>query len=52
MVLDVWQYGDVRWIPGNTLGRLWLTAHALLLGLIAWYLHSALALTAKSRSIP
>ena len=52
MVLDVWQYGDVRWIPGNTLGRLWLSGHALLLGLIAWYLQSVLALTAQSRSIP
>jgi len=35
--LDVWQYGDVRWIPGGTLDRLWLSGHALLLGLVAWF---------------
>jgi len=35
--LDIWQYGHVRWIPGGTLGRLWLSGHALLLGLVAWY---------------
>ena len=52
MVLDIWDYGDVRWIPGDTLGRLWLSGHALLLGLIAWYLQYVLALTAKPRSIP
>jgi hypothetical protein len=52
MVLDVWQYGDVRWIPGNTLGRLWLVAHALLLGFIARYLQSVLALAAKPWSTP
>lgn len=37
LLLDVWQYGDVRWIPGSTLDQLWLSGHALLLGLLAWY---------------
>ncbi len=52
LVLDVWQYGDVRWIPGRTLDQLWLSGHALLLGLIAWYLQYVLALAAKPRSTP
>ena len=52
MVLDVWHYGDVRWIPGDTLGRLWLSGHALLLGLVAWYLQYVLALAAQPRSTP
>lgn len=39
--LDVWQYGDVRWIPGGTLDRVWLSGHALLLGWVAWYAHPA-----------
>jgi len=50
LVLDVWQYGNVHWIPGGTLDRLWLSGHALLLGLIAWYPQYALAITAKPRS--
>jgi hypothetical protein len=50
LTLDVWDYGDVRWIAGNTLGRLWLSGHALLLGLIAWYLRYVLALAAQPRS--
>ena len=50
LVLDVWQYGNVHWIPGGTLDRLWLSGHALLLGLIAWYPPYALAITAKPRS--
>lgn len=37
LLLDVWQYGNVRWIPGGTLDRLWLSGHGLLLGLLAWY---------------
>ena len=37
LVLDVIQYGDVRWIPGSTLDRLWLMAHAVLLGVAAWF---------------
>jgi hypothetical protein len=52
MVLDVWDYGDVRWIPGNTLGRLWLSGHALLLGLVGWHVQYVLALAAKPRSTP
>lgn len=41
--LDVWQYGNVRWIPGGTLDRLWLSGHALLLGLVAWFPQYALS---------
>lgn len=41
--LDVWQYGNVRWIPGGTLDRLWLGGHALLLGLVAWFPQYALS---------
>lgn len=37
MVLDIAQYGDVRWIPGGQLDRLWLAGNAVLLGLAAWY---------------
>lgn len=37
MILDVIQYGDVRWLTGNTLGKLWLSAHAVLLLGIAWH---------------
>jgi hypothetical protein len=51
LLLDVWQYGNVHWIPGGTLDRLWLSGHALILGVIAWYSQYALALTAKPRSI-
>ena len=50
LLLDVWQYGNVHWIPGGTLDRLWLSGHALLLGLIAWYPQYTLANTAKPRS--
>ena len=49
MMLDLWDYGDVRWIPGETLGRLWLSGHALLLGLVAWYPQYALSPPAKPR---
>ena len=52
LVLDVWDYGDVRCIPGNTLGRLWLSGHALLLGRVAWNVQYVLALAAKPRSTP
>lgn len=41
LLLDVWDYGDVRWLPGGTLDRLWLGGHAVLLGLVAWYPPSA-----------
>jgi hypothetical protein len=37
LVLDVIQYGDVRWIPGGRLDRLWLSGNAVLLGLVAWF---------------
>ncbi len=37
MLLDIWQYGDVRWIPGGTLDRLWLGGHAALLGGVACF---------------
>ena len=50
LLLDVWQYGNVHWIPERTLDQLWLSGHALLLGLIAWYPQYALASTAKPRS--
>lgn len=50
LALDVWQYGNVHWIPGRTLDQLWLSGHALLLGSIAWYLQYVLALAAKPRS--
>ena len=36
LLLDIVQYGDVRWIPGGTLDRLWLIANAGLLLLMAW----------------
>ena len=41
LVLDVIQYGDVRWIPGGTLDRLWLTAHAVVLAIAAWFISAA-----------
>jgi hypothetical protein len=37
LVLDVIQYGDVRWIPGGTLDRLWLSANAVVLVIAAWF---------------
>jgi hypothetical protein len=37
LLLDIMQYGDVRWIPGGTLDRLWLAIHAGLLLLLVWY---------------
>jgi hypothetical protein len=41
LCLDIVQYGDVRWLPGGTLDRLWLVIHAGLLLLLAWYPQSA-----------
>lgn len=41
LVLDVIQYGNVRWIPGGTLDRLWLTANAVVLAIAAWFASSA-----------
>ena len=37
LLLDIVQYGDVRWIPGGTLDRLWLALHTGILVLVAWY---------------
>lgn len=39
LVLDILQYGDVRWLSGNTLGKAWLGGNAVLLGLVAWFPH-------------
>jgi hypothetical protein len=36
LCLDILQYGDVRWLPGGTLDRLWLATHAGILLLVAW----------------
>ncbi|MCZ6872284.1 MAG: DUF5942 domain-containing protein [bacterium] len=33
---DVVDYGDVRWLPGGTLDRLWLTVNGLLVLIEAW----------------
>jgi hypothetical protein len=41
LVLDVIQYGNVRWIPGGTLDRLWLTANAVVLATAAWFASAA-----------
>ena len=41
LFLDVVQYGDVRWLSGNTMGKLWLAIHAALLLLSAWFPHCA-----------
>jgi hypothetical protein len=45
LVLDVIQYGDVRWIPGGTLDRLWLTANAVVLAIAAWFTSDTLKST-------
>jgi hypothetical protein len=37
LVLDILQYGDVRWLSGSTLDKAWLGGNAVLLGLVAWY---------------
>jgi hypothetical protein len=37
LFLDILQYGDVRWLPGGMLDRLWLAIHTGLLLLLAWY---------------
>lgn len=36
LVLDILQYGDVRWLSGDTFGKLWLAIHSVLLALVAW----------------
>jgi hypothetical protein len=35
--LDIVQYGNVHWIPGGRLDRLWLGSNAVVLGLLAWF---------------
>ena len=40
LVLDVIQYGNVKWIPGGTLDRLWLTLNAVVLAIAAWFTSS------------
>jgi hypothetical protein len=44
-VLDVIQYGNVKWIPGGTLDRLWLTVNAAVLAMAAWFASAAPELT-------
>jgi hypothetical protein len=51
LLLDILQYGDVRWLPGGTLDRLWLAGHAVLLWIAAWYPQSALGTTLGLRSV-
>jgi hypothetical protein len=51
LVLDVIQYGDVRWIPGGTLDRLWLTINAVVLAMAAWFASSAPASTPNYSSL-
>jgi hypothetical protein len=50
LVLDVIQYGDVRWIPGGTLDRFWLTANAVVLVIAAWFTAAALKSTPNQQS--
>jgi hypothetical protein len=52
LFLDILQYGDVRWLPGGTLDRLWLAIHTGLLLLLAWYPQSASAFYGRLRSAP
>jgi hypothetical protein len=37
LVLDILQYGDVRWLSGSTMDKAWLGGNAAILGLAAWY---------------
>jgi hypothetical protein len=39
LVLDILQYGDVRWLSGRTLDKAWLAGNAGLLGVVAWFPH-------------
>lgn len=41
LLLDIVQYGDIRWITGNTAGKLWLLVHSIVLAFIAWFPHCA-----------
>jgi len=34
---DVVDYGDVRWLSGSTLDRLWLTANGILVFIASWH---------------
>ena len=52
LVLDVIQYGNVKWIPGGTLDRLWLTANAVVLAMAAWFTSSAPESTPNHLSSP
>jgi hypothetical protein len=45
LVLDVIQYGNVKWIPGGTLDRIWLTVNAVGLAMAAWFASAAPELT-------
>ena len=51
LLLDIWQYGDVRWIPGGTLDRLWLALHTGILVLVAWYPQHVSAIHARLRRL-
>jgi hypothetical protein len=51
LLLDILQYGDVRWIPGGTLDRLWLALHAGILLLVVWYPQQVAATHARLRHL-
>lgn len=51
LVLDILQYGDVRWLSGDTLGKLWLAIHSVLLALVAWAPRYARSSTFSFRSM-
>ena len=50
LVLDIFQYGDVRWLSGDTFGKLWLAIHSVLLALVAWFPQYARHSTCSFRS--
>ncbi len=47
LVLDVIQYGNVKWIPGGTLDRMWLAGNAAVLGVAVWFASRRSASAAK-----
>lgn len=49
LLWDTWDYGDVRWIPGGTLDRLWLGGHACLLIGLCWWPSLLLPVPAAAR---
>ena len=51
LLLDILQYGDVRWIPGGTLDRLWLALHTGILLLVVWYPQHVSATYARLRHL-